>query len=197
MPPASGKILLILDLDETLIHATAKPVDHNWAHEVFGYKVYVRPGLYQFLENLQAHYDVAVWSSASDDYVKKVVELVFPANYPLLFVWGRSRCTYKPDYNKAETLGYFDPYSHFDYIKRLEKVFKRFPYRKEKILIVDDTPRKCMYNYGNAIYPSEFNGSAMDDELIHLGRYLEKISQADNVRNIEKRGWRSQVLAEG
>jgi RNA polymerase II subunit A small phosphatase-like protein len=42
------KILIILDLDETLIHATDKPHDDAWDFEVFHYKVYKRPYLQEF-----------------------------------------------------------------------------------------------------------------------------------------------------
>jgi RNA polymerase II subunit A small phosphatase-like protein len=59
------------------------------------------------------------------------------------------------------------------------------------VLIVDDTPRKCIHNYGNAIYVREYEGQVDDDELLHLGRYLSTLKDADNVRTLEKRGWRT------
>lgn len=189
----SDKILLILDLDETLIHATAKPHDDKWHHEVFGYKVYVRPYLNEFLQMVKEHYTVAVWSSASDDYVEKMVELVFPNEYPLLFVWGRSRATWKPDYSCVEELGYFDSNSHYEYIKRLDKVKRSHGIRLERMLIVDDTPKKSKYNYGNAIYPVEFTGDANDNELDLLGKYLIDLSKVENVRKVEKRFWKNVI----
>lgn len=187
-----NKNLLILDLDETLIHATSKPVDTNWDFDLFGYKVYKRPYLDVFLDAIKDSFLVAVWSSASDDYVEAVVKIIFPENYPLEFVWGRSRCTYKSNYQLIEESGYNDPYSHYDYIKRLDKLRKR-GYSKEKILIVDDTPRKSMYNYGNVIYPVEFSGQLNDDELYWLSKYLDTLKYADNVRTIEKRNWKTKI----
>lgn len=184
-----NKMLIILDLDETLIHATAKPHDENWQHEVFHYKLYRRPHLEKFLDGLREHFDVAVWSSASDDYVEQVVNHIFPGDYGLKFVWGRSRCTHKPNYEKAEELGFHD-FAHYDYIKKLDKVFEKFPYAKGRVLIVDDTPRKSMYNFGNAIYPCEFSGQADDDELLHLLEYIVSLKDAEDVRKIEKRGWK-------
>ncbi|MCL9805512.1 HAD family hydrolase [Flavobacterium amniphilum] len=188
--PEENKILVILDLDETLIHATRNPLYENWDFELFNYKIFIRPHLHVFLSFLKDNFDVAVWSSASDDYVTKVVEEIFPDDYGLKFVWGRTKCTYKPDYSKAEEIGYFDYYSHFEYIKILKKVTKKFPYTKEQILIIDDTPRKAMYNFGNAIYPSEFNGDKNDNELELLVNYLETFKDISNVRTIEKRNWR-------
>lgn len=109
----SDKILVILDLDETLIHATSKPQNEEWDFEVFNYKVYKRPYLEQFLEELKKNFYVAIWSSASDDYVNAIVKMIFPPNYNLEFIWGRSRCTYKPNIAEIETSGYFDYYKHF------------------------------------------------------------------------------------
>lgn len=189
----SDKLLVILDLDETLIHATSNPHDENWHFEVFSYKVYKRPYLDEFLAELREHFRVAIWSSASDDYVEKVTAMIFPEGYPLEFIWGRSRCTHKPDYAKAESEGFFDAFTHYDYIKRLDKLKGKYTFAKERVLIVDDTPRKSMYNFGNAIYPSEFKGHAEDDELSFLLKYIVKLKDVDDVRTIEKRGWRNSI----
>ena len=41
----------------------------------------------------RSDFDLAVWSSASADYVTAVVAHLFGTGYPLRFVWGRSRAT--------------------------------------------------------------------------------------------------------
>lgn len=61
------------------------------------------------------------------------------------------------------------------------------------MLIVDDTPEKCVRNYGNAIYPKAFEGEPNDNELELLGRYLLKLRHEDNVRHIEKRNWQMKI----
>lgn len=190
-----SKLLLILDLDETLIHATSDPQYEDWDFEVFNYKVFLRPGLDHFLKGIRNHFDVAVWSSASDDYVALITEKIFPKDYELKFVWGRSRCTRRVDYEAVEEFGYFDD-NHLFYVKRLSKVKGKVPQRLEQILIVDDTPQKSRYNYGNAIYPIEFNGNPEDKELEYLLSYLLTLKDVDNVRTIEKRGWRNQFIRE-
>lgn len=188
----SEKILIILDLDETLIHATDKPHDDAWDFEVFHYKVYKRPYLQEFLLGLKEHFEIAVWSSASDDYVELIVKEIFPEGYDLKFVWGRSRCTYRPNYNKLDEFGYYDPFSHYDYVKRIDKV-RKLNFKKERILIIDDTPQKCRHNYGNAIYPNEYLGRNPDNELLLLMSYLVTLKDLDTVRSTEKRGWREEM----
>lgn len=189
----ANKILVVLDLDETLIHATKSPSLQNWSFEVGPYKVAIRPGLDEFLAGLRSHFNVAVWSSASDDYVLEVVRNIFLLNYPLEFVWGRSRCTLKQDFSRIEAYGYSDPYNHLSYVKPLQKVAKKGFARLENMLIIDDTPSKSRYNYGNAIYPSEFTGDPEDMELAALLKYLLTLKDVTNVRTIEKRSWRDRV----
>lgn len=182
--------LVVLDLDETLIHASEKLIHKKYSFQVFNYFVYKRPFLSEFLSELKNHFQVAVWSSASDDYVAEVVAKIFPKNYPLAFVWGRSKCTLQIDSQSIDDYGYFDYFNHMNYVKILKKVAKKKFARLKDILIVDDTPRKCKYNYGNAIYPSEFLGDYNDSELPLLMDYLISIKEVENVRTLEKRNWK-------
>lgn len=178
--------LLILDLDETLIYATEKPLSHKADHMIDEFHVYRRPYLNEFIVRCFEMYKVAVWSSASDEYVSAVVKTIFPEPGKLEFVWGRSRATLPRSIDPF----YGWPLDHRHYVKTLSKVAaKGWPI--ERVLIVDDTPEKSVRNYGNAIYPSVFEGDQGDEELRLLARYLETLQDCKNVRKIEKRGWRS------
>ncbi|MEM7039996.1 MAG: HAD family hydrolase, partial [Bacteroidota bacterium] len=154
--------LLILDLDETLIHARKRPHSHPPDFETDYYFVYIRPGLADFLTTAAQHFDLAIWSSAGDDYVHEIVAHIQPPGIEFQFVWGRSRCTKTRDYELDE----------YVYEKRLKKV-KRKGYALEQILIVDDSREKLRANYGNAIYMKPFLGEQADEELELLGAYLE------------------------
>jgi RNA polymerase II subunit A small phosphatase-like protein len=187
------KTLLILDLDETLIHGTETPLESKEALKVFHFYIYLRPFLSIFLEEIKDDFLIAVWSSASDDYVKAVVANIFPEDYPLEFVWGRKRCSYRSKRFSENYGRYLDDYeTPYFYLKSLQKV-KRQGFGLERILIVDDSPEKTQNNYGNAICPTEFTGNLEDDELLYLLKYLRTLKDKKNVRTIEKRGWRSCV----
>ena len=190
--PSPPRTLLILDLDETLIHAAEQPLDRAADFSVYGYHVYRRPHLDAFLAECARHFELAVWSSASDDYVRAVVEHIFPDPAALHFVWGRSRASLRrmsPDDD-----GYMlDPWDHLHYIKPLTKV-RKAGWRLERVLIVDDTPEKCVRNFGNAVYPRPFEGAEGDDELRHLAAYLATLKDEPNVRTIEKRRWRERIV---
>lgn len=184
-----GKSLLILDLDETLIHATATKIRDDFDFKVFDYFIYKRPGLASFLAQCAPYFKLAVWSSASDDYVQAVVEQIFPAFITPVFVWGRSRCTRfrLPEMDEQGLLN-LDYASEHEFAKRLKKV-ERKGFNLKRILIVDDTPEKVSQNYGNAIYIKAFRGEPDDKELFNLAPYLMTLKDIENVRVIEKRNW--------
>lgn len=185
-----NKILLILDLDETLIHARQEALNEQAAFNVFDYHIYKRPFLDAFLEAVKDDFILAIWSSASDDYVEEIVKRIIPKSIDLAFVWGNSRCTYRRNFN-LEDSGYNDDFkNHYHYIKPLKKL-KRQGYKLSKILIVDDSPHKSKDNYGNAIYIKEFVGAAKDTELKLLAKYLKTLKNKENVRLIEKRNWQN------
>ena len=189
-----NKTLLILDIDETLIHATTEELDRKADFRIYDYHVYKRPFLSAFLDQVKDDFLLAIWSSASDDYVEEIVKRIIPSEIELEFVWGRSRCTYQRKNRLYESRFYStNPRNHYHYVKILKKL-KRKDYQIERILIVDDTPHKAKYNYGNAIYPKEYLGEEQDEELILLAKYLKTLKDKPNVRNIEKRNWRYHVL---
>ena len=170
--------LLILDLDETLIYATEKPLERRADFQTELYYVYKRPHVTEFLEFCREHFSVAVWTTAGAAFAEEVVEKVFPSGYPLEFLWSRERCTKVYDADELE---------HY-LVKDLAKL-KRKGYRLESTLIVDDTPRKLERHYGNLIGVTEWLGDANDSELLILTEYLLELKEVSNVRNVEKRGW--------
>lgn len=188
----SDRLLLILDLDETLIHASATALERAADFKLFGYHIYKRPYLSQFIQQCSEVFDLAVWSSASDDYVQEVVQQIFPEPEVLKFVWGRSRATLRRSFNPDYTRNSYDP-DHWHYLKLLKKVTK-LGFALERMLIVDDTPEKCIKNYGNAIYPLPYEGDETDNELELLAVYLRTLASRRNVRTIEKRRWRREVI---
>ena len=179
--------LLILDLDETLIFGTTWELDYRCDFEVGLFYVYERPMLHPFLDAVSDVYDLAVWSSGSCDYVQEIADVIGSEHeFDWKFVWSRSRCVVGKNLETQESF----------FIKDLKKT-KRFGYPLERTLIVDDTPTKCIRNYGNAIYPSCFEGDWRDRELEPLAAYLLGISDKPNFRSFEKRSWKSIQAGEG
>lgn len=171
--------LLILDLDETLIHSREQPLATPYDFVAGPYFVYRRPGLAEFLGLVAASYRLAVWSSSSADYLATIVPQIVPPVIDLLFTWARERCVnrYHPELLERY------------WVKDLRKV-RRFGYDLAQVLIVDDTPQKVERNFGNAVYVRPFEGDPQDRELFALGPYLKPLASQTDFRRIEKRNWR-------
>jgi carboxy-terminal domain RNA polymerase II polypeptide A small phosphatase len=174
------RILLILDLDETLIFSTGNPFPgrpHDFM--VCPYSVYCRPHLDDFLRACSQYYDLAVWSSGGSDYVEGIVGKIMHEGVQPVFVWSRERCTARLDPESGDTR----------FLKDLRKI-KRRGYDLDRVLIVEDTRENVRRHYGNAIYVVSYTGQPDDTELLLLGRYLASLHTMENVRRLEKRGWR-------
>ncbi|HVW00876.1 MAG TPA: HAD family hydrolase [Planctomycetaceae bacterium] len=184
MSPAERPILLILDIDETLVYAAETRLDRPDDFRVGPYSVYRRPGVQDFLTACLKLFEIAVWSSAGADYVDAMVQALFPAEQAPSFVWSRDRCVQRYDPERLER--YF--------VKDLKKV-KRLGFDLNRVLVVDDSSEKVERNYGNAVYVRPYYGDPGDRELPRLAWYLQSLASTPNVRAIEKRGWRDKVPA--
>ncbi|MGJ4754770.1 HAD family hydrolase [Leptospira kmetyi] len=176
------KPLLILDLDETLIYSSEHPLQSISYTQIGEYFTYSRPYIEEFFHGIKAIFDIGIWSSSSDKYAHAVVSTVLPKCFAPVFVYGRSKCTQAFDHYRGNVV----------FKKKLIKLKKK-GYSLEKMLIVDDSPEKVKDNYGNAIYVKEWTGDQNDKELQYLKIYLQKISNEENFRTIEKRFWRREI----
>jgi RNA polymerase II subunit A small phosphatase-like protein len=88
--------LLILDLDETLMHAAEAPLDRAATLRCGPYFVYERPFAREFCERCALHYELAVWTSSTAAYARIVVEEIV-GHAPLSFLWSRERCVRRFD----------------------------------------------------------------------------------------------------
>src|SRR5215203_5057874 len=85
--------LLILDIDETLIYGAETELERLADFRVGPFFVYQRPRLGAFLDSVCRSYSLAIWSSATVDYLEKIAEKITPPQIAWQFVWGRDRCT--------------------------------------------------------------------------------------------------------
>lgn len=176
--PDDKRLVVVLDLDETLIYATEDPLDHPAAFVAGPYSVYLRPHLHEFLNAVADEHRVALWTASSASYAALVLNNIFPPDYPLLFAWSRERCTYRLDRELAEPV----------WSKELRKLWRR-GYPKQRLVVVDDSPEKLLRSYGNHVLIPAWLGSSDDNALLRLPQFLCQLSQAPDVRTVEKRRW--------
>ncbi len=174
--------LLILDLDETLIHATEEKLEREADFIVGQYFVYRRPFLDEFLEFCFANFEIAVWTSSTRKYATEIIENILDSEYQTAFFWARERCTIGFDMEEREQ--FFE--------KKMTKVRNR-GYDLNSVIVVDDSPEKWRSSYGNLVRVKPFFGETDDDELQKLIVYLQRLKGIENIRKIEKRNWRNRV----
>ena len=185
-PVGTARALLILDIDEVLVFSTTDTPIKPYDFRVFSYYVTKRPFVDEFLSTVFEWFEVAVWTSAGQQYAEVVVQSLIPTPRNLLFLWTSRRCTIKREPVTGDLL----------WLKDLKKV-KRLGFRLERVLVVEDDARTMERNYGNLIPVQPFTGNLDDIELLLLLKYLEWIKSVENLRVVEKRNWRQSRIVQG
>ena len=189
------KKLLILDMDETLLHTECfRDIDYleegsydfkfplgggGWSNDEHWYFTLKRPFLDEFMNYAFDNFKVAIWTAGGSDYASEAISRSGLDKNKLEFFWARERCTMKYDFETGFRYG----------VKNLEKVHKSLGWDLNNVLIVDDVQKTAINNYGNLIHIKEFCNDRSDIELKKLMNYLDKIKDSNNFRSIEKRGW--------
>jgi RNA polymerase II subunit A small phosphatase-like protein len=195
------KGLLLLDLDETLIHSEEFPRTQSSAAKEFDFKVefgsedywYMtkkRPFLDEFIKFAFENFDVGVWTASTEDYATIILENIGIDKNKLKCFYTRENCGMRLDYESNSYYG----------VKNLQKLKKRAWSKTytnkvgqmrelDRILIVDDIAATAVNNRSNLVLIKPFYFNDNDVELLKLISYLQKIKDEPNYRTIDKRGW--------
>lgn len=152
LPPAPVTVL-VLDLDETLIH-TAFPLGYQFRlpppHYRFQDNIngYIRAGLREFLQFCTSTFThVGIWTAASPDYAHFIVNRVLiPLGFNPKFLLTSSDCEWLPMQNGKGSIR----------VKPLRKLWTLPKYQwlqatPENTLVVDDKPETALLNTQNLI----------------------------------------------
>jgi TFIIF-interacting CTD phosphatase-like protein len=91
--PPPARPLLVLDLDETLVHVTALPTPTtDFVIRVGRHRmhVHVRPFAAEALRLLLLEYDIFIFTAAAKNYTDKIVDVAFPFVLPDRRLYGDS-----------------------------------------------------------------------------------------------------------
>ena len=174
--------LLVLDLNGILCHRVRKHKEPPaWAQipyraaqsHIAGTPVIGRPHLESFLHYLDAHFCLAVWTSAKSKTAKGLVEALVPPaiRERLLFVWGQNKCQEVPVLPASSQLitattqtttmteNSSSNNNNMVFEKDLTKVWNEFPlWNRSNTLLLDDSPEKCDSFRQNALHPPPMHG---------------------------------------
>ncbi|KAJ1347541.1 CTD small phosphatase-like protein 1 [Parelaphostrongylus tenuis] len=176
LPPVRAsdmdKKCLIIDLDETLVHSSFKPVknpDFVIPVEIDGvvHQVYVlkRPYVDEFLARIGDRYECVLFTASLAKYADPVADLldkrgVFRSR---LF---REACVYHKG----------------NYVKDLAKLGRDL----NKVLIIDNSPASYAFHPENAIPVPTWWDDPSDVELLDILPLLERLEKADSIFEVLK-----------
>jgi len=80
------KKLLILDVDETLVHGALQPLARSPDHVCDWCYIYQRPHVETFMDFCRQHFRVAIWSSASVGHIRVCLDQICRSDYPFEFL---------------------------------------------------------------------------------------------------------------
>jgi len=174
LPPQKGSIIgkktLVLDLDETLVHSSFKPVPNadfiipveidNQVHQVYVLK---RPGVDQFLKSMAEKFEVVVFTASLAKYADPVLDLL----------------------DKDKTVGarlFREACSNHkgNYVKDLGRLGRDIRH----VIIVDNSPASYLFHPENAVPIDSWFDDVNDTELLDLIPFLEDMTKVDNVMSV-------------
>ncbi len=164
-PHFVGRKCLVLDLDETLVHSSFKPVPNadyiipveieDTVHQVYVLK---RPGVDEFMKRMGPLFEVVIFTASVAKYADPVLDLldIHKVCHHRLF---REACVCHRG----------------NYVKDLGKLGRPL----KDIIIVDNSPASYLFNPENAVPIDSWFDDPNDTELLDLIPFLEDIRCAE------------------
>jgi len=170
IPEDRGKQCLVLDLDETLVHSSFKPIANadfiipveieDQVHQVYVVK---RPGVDHFLKVCGKLFEIVVFTASLAKYADPVLDLL-DKHRVVRYRLFRDACSqYKGSYVKD--------------LGRLGRDLK-------KTIIIDNSPASFLWHPQNAIPIISWFDDDSDTELIDLVPFLQDITKVEDVREV-------------
>ncbi|XP_041719278.1 uncharacterized protein LOC121550903 isoform X1 [Coregonus clupeaformis] len=168
----AGKICVVIDLDETLVHSSFKPLNNadfiipveidGTVHQVYVLK---RPHVDEYLRRMGELFECVLFTASLSKYADPVSDL--------LDKWGafqhrlfRESCVFHRG----------------NYVKDLSRLGRDL----NKVIIVDNSPASYIFHSDNAVPVASWFDDMADTELLDLIPFFERLSKVDDVYDILK-----------
>jgi len=163
-----GKKTLVLDLDETLVHSSFKPIPNpdfivpveieDQVHKVYVAK---RPWVDKFMKEMGPYYEVVVFTASLSKYADPVLDLLDIHKVVRSRLFREACSNYKGNY-----------------VKDLNKLGRDL----KNTIIIDNSPSSYLFHPENAVPVESWFDDEADTELDELIPFLKDLSKTDNVR---------------
>lgn len=161
------KKLMLLDLDETLIHC-------DFEYKLIGHSTYIklgddilpifiRPYAKEFLEFSSKFFDIVIFTASKMEYAKEIIDYIDPSRDYIKMIIDRSHCiVYKNLYLKFPDL---------------------FDVPVTDVIIIDNSLFSFAYNLDNGILVTSYYDECDDQELLSIIEFLSiNIVKSSDVR---------------
>ena len=139
--PNYKKYTLILDLEETLINFRLK--SENKGEGILK----LRPGLYQFLDEVQKYYEIILFTASSQDYAESLIDTIEE----------------KKKYFEYKFFRQHNIVIENDFVKDISRIGRDL----DKIIIVDNMPQNYRLHKKNGINIKGFWGENLRDRVLY------------------------------
>lgn len=169
MPENRHKKTLVLDLDETLVHSSFKPVPNpdfivpitidNNVHQVYVMK---RPGVDEFMQKVCQKYEIVLFTASLSKYANPLLDILDPAKTidARLF---REACVMHCG----------------TYVKDMSLLGRKL----RNTIIVDNSPQSYAFHPTNAVPISSWFDDRSDRQLYDLLPLLNYLAEVEDVRD--------------
>ena len=169
------KKLLILDLDETLVHTSFQPIFINniiiepditlkilFDNKYYNLYVLIRPYVYEFLREMSKIFIIYIFTASIKEYAN-----------PLLNELDKNKVITKRLYRENCTLT-----KEGKYVKNLNN----FKCNLKDIILLDNNPISYSFNKNNGIPIKTWHNDKNDKELLKMINFLKFLSTVNDVR---------------
>lgn len=182
-PEDEGKMCLVLDMDETLLHCsfvekgvdkyrqtagedrrtdeTCKP-DFHFEVSCFDVEVRCRPGLDRFLTECAKKFEMVVFTASLEEYANKAMDLIDPKGLVQYRLYRPATVTYKG----------------VDYVKDLSRLGRDL----RRTVLIDNNHLAMLASPSNSIAINDFFGDPKDTELNEALILVNEIADMTDVR---------------
>lgn len=172
-PSSYDKKCVVIDLDETLVHSSFKPVgnaDFIVPVEIEGviHQVYVlkRPHCDEFLKRMGEMFECVLFTASLAKYADPVADLLDPNKTFSARLFRESCVLHRGNYVKD--------------LSRLGRDIR-------KVVIVDNSPQSYIFHPDNAVPVTSWFDDPNDTELLDLIPFFEALDKVDNVLTVLRR----------
>jgi len=163
LPEYNKKKTLILDLDETLIHADFdgrfenhdQRISFLYDEQEISVDIFIRPGVFEFLKNVSEIFEIFIFTASKKEYADAVLDFLDPQKKIFKHRLYRDNCI---------------PINNRIYLKDLRIFINRKP---ENIILVDNSFYSFCNQPRNGVLINSFYNDKQDRELVNLLNYLQ------------------------